>query len=85
MHTHVMSPVQSIPMYSQPLAMKPAPVDPLRSSVVHLLSRAQGVPCSTAAHSYMQLVPATSRFSLALDVLFPLLDAPVEVSTHCHS
>lgn len=85
MHTHVMNAMQPIPMYSQPLAMKPSLVDPLRSSVAHLLSRAHSLPCSAAAQSYMQLVPATSRFSLALDVLFPLLDAPVDVSTRCHS
>ena len=75
-----MNTMHSVNMYSQPIAMKPVQVDPLRSSVVHLLSRAQSLPCSAAAQSYTQLVPTTSRFSLALDVLFPLLDAPVDVS-----
>jgi hypothetical protein len=79
MRTDVMNIMQSVNLYSQPIAMKPVPVDPLRSSVVHLLSRAYSLPCSAAAQSYMQLVPATSRFSLALDVLFPLLDSPVDV------
>lgn len=75
-----MNAMQAVNFYPQPLAMKQGPVDPLRSSVVHLLSRAHTLPCSTAAQSYMQLVPATSRFSLALDVLFPLLDSPADVS-----
>lgn len=65
--------------HSQPLAAKQAPVDPLRSSVVHLLSRANAFPCSAAVQSFTQLVPPISRFQLALDVVLPVLDSPVDV------
>lgn len=71
--------------YPQPLAMKPTSVDPLRASVAHLLSRAGSLPCSAVAQSYMQLVPPTSRFTVALDVLFPLLDSSAEVSAPFHT
>ena len=67
--------------YSQPLATKQAQVDTLRSSVTHLLTRAQSLPCNTAAQSFTQLVPPISRFQLALDVVLPLLDSSVDVST----
>ncbi|KAI0341196.1 hypothetical protein BDW22DRAFT_1359447 [Trametopsis cervina] len=74
--------MQTATYFHQPMAsMKQAnAVDPLRSSVAHLLSRALNAPCSTAAQSYMQMVPSTSRFQLALDVLLPLLDSPAEIS-----
>ncbi|KDQ50785.1 hypothetical protein JAAARDRAFT_141358 [Jaapia argillacea MUCL 33604] len=49
--------------------------DPLRASVSHLLSRAYGLPCSTAAQAFVQLVQPTSRFQLALDALLPILDS----------
>jgi hypothetical protein len=59
----------------------PAPADPVRVSVGHLLSRAYSLPCSTAAQAFTQLVQPTSRFQLALDALLPLLDpnTPAEV------
>ncbi|KAI0698269.1 hypothetical protein BC835DRAFT_1335377 [Cytidiella melzeri] len=73
--------MQTATYYQQPLAMKSInPGDQLRSSVVHLLSRGLNLPCSAAAQSYAQMVPSTSRFQLALDVLLPLLDSSVELS-----
>jgi len=62
--------------FSQQLA--PMEADPLRLSVGQLLSRALNLPCSAAAQAFAQLVQPTARFQLALDVLLPLLDAPVD-------
>jgi hypothetical protein len=56
------------------LLKQPGSGDPVRASVNHLLSRAYGLPCSTAAQAFSQLVQPTSRFQLALDALLPLLD-----------
>ncbi|OSD03750.1 hypothetical protein PYCCODRAFT_1451490 [Trametes coccinea BRFM310] len=53
--------------------------DSTRASVTHLLAGACSTPCSTAAHTFMQIVPPLSRFQLALDVLMPMLDSPVEL------
>lgn len=72
--------MQTATYYQQPIAMKQVnAVDPLRSSVVHLIARALNLPCNAAAQSYIQMVPPTSRFQLALDVLLPLLDSSAEV------
>uniref|UniRef100_A0A0W0FP41 Uncharacterized protein n=1 Tax=Moniliophthora roreri TaxID=221103 RepID=A0A0W0FP41_MONRR len=49
-------------------------VDPVRAAVSHLLSTAYSLPCSTAAHSFANLVQPTSRFQLALDALLPILE-----------
>ncbi|KAI0070254.1 hypothetical protein K474DRAFT_1609025 [Panus rudis PR-1116 ss-1] len=49
------------------------------ASVSHLLSRAYALPCSTAAQAFTQLVQPISRFQMALEVLFPLLDSPAEI------
>lgn len=51
---------------------------PLRFSVGQLLTRALSLPCSTGAQAFTQLVQPTARFQLALDVLLPVLDAPVD-------
>ncbi|KAI0087555.1 hypothetical protein BDY19DRAFT_994871 [Irpex rosettiformis] len=73
--------MQTATYYQQPMAMKPVnAVDHLRSSIAHLLTRGLNLPCSTAAQSYNQMVPSTSRFQLALDVLLPLLDSTAELS-----
>ena len=80
MLTDVIRSMQTPNFYPHSLAVKSGANEPLRTSVAHLFSRAQNLPCSTAAQSYMQLVPTTLRFSLALEVVFPLLDAPIDVS-----
>ncbi|KAG7086048.1 hypothetical protein E1B28_003569 [Marasmius oreades] len=49
--------------------------DPVRAAVAHLLSKAYSLPCSTAAHSFSNLVQPTSRFQLALDALLPILES----------
>lgn len=73
--------MQTATYFQQPMAMKQLnPVDPLRSSVTQLMIRALNVPCSAAAQTYMQMVPSTSRFQLALDVFLPLLDSSGDVS-----
>ncbi|KAF9219849.1 hypothetical protein BS17DRAFT_740030 [Gyrodon lividus] len=54
--------------------------DPVRASVAHLLVRAYTLPCSTAAQAFSQLVQPTARFQLALDVLLPLLNSPVDLA-----
>ena len=75
--------MQTASFYQPPLAAKPttAPLgDTTRASVAHLLAGAVATPCSTAAHTFVQIVPPLLRFQLALDVLMPLLDSPVEVS-----
>lgn len=59
------------------MTFRPPPISDgasARASVVHLLSRAYSLPCSTAVQAFLQLVQPTSRFQLALDVLLPLLD-----------
>lgn len=53
--------------------------DPVRASVAHLLSRANGVPCSAAAQAFGQLVVPSERFGIALDVLLPSLSGKGEV------
>ncbi|KAK7026775.1 hypothetical protein VNI00_007079 [Paramarasmius palmivorus] len=52
----------------------PLGVDPVRAAVAHLFSKAYSLPCSTAAHSFANLVQPTSRFQLALDALLPILE-----------
>jgi len=61
------------------MVTKQPSVDPLRASVGVLLSRAYSLPCTAAAQAFNQLVPPTSRFQLALDVLLPLLDPPAQL------
>jgi hypothetical protein len=56
-------------------------IDPLHTSVGHMLTRAHSLPCSAAAQAFLQLVQPTSRFQLALDALLPRLDGSAEVST----
>lgn len=75
--------------YQLPLATKPQqqavmPADS-RASVTQLLAGACATPCSTAAHTFVQIVPPLSRFQLALDVLMPMLDARIEVSRFARS
>ena len=53
----------------------PRPVDPVKASVAHLLTKAYSLPCSTAAQAFTHLVQPMARFQLALDALLPLLDA----------
>ncbi|KAF8332471.1 hypothetical protein F5887DRAFT_996978 [Amanita rubescens] len=53
----------------------PHPVDPVKASVAHLLTKAYSLPCSTAAQAFTHLVQPMARFQLALDALLPLLDA----------
>ncbi|KAF8627554.1 hypothetical protein AX15_004374 [Amanita polypyramis BW_CC] len=53
----------------------PRPMDPVKASVAHLLTRAYSLPCSTAAQAFTNLVQPMARFQLALDALLPLLDA----------
>ncbi|KAI0334169.1 hypothetical protein GY45DRAFT_1295506 [Cubamyces sp. BRFM 1775] len=67
--------------YQLPLATKQQAMsgDSTRASVTHLLAGACSTPCSTAAHTFMQIVPPLSRFQLALDVLMPMLDSRVEL------
>ena len=55
-------------------AATPRPVDPVKASVAHLLTKAYSLPCSTAAQAFTHLVQPTARFQLALDALLPLLD-----------
>ena len=76
--------MQTASFYQPPLAMTQASNAPAgdstRASVNHLLAGACSTPCSTAAQTFVQIVPPLSRFQLALDVLMPMLDAPIEVS-----
>ena len=74
--------MQTASFYQPPLAAKPTAQmgDTTRASVAHLLAGAVATPCANAAHAFVQIVPPLSRFQLALDVLMPMLDAPVEVS-----
>ncbi|KAJ3893092.1 hypothetical protein GG344DRAFT_87377 [Lentinula edodes] len=58
-----------------------SPLDPLFTSIRHLLSRALSLPCSTAAQAFIQLVQPTLRFQVALDALLPLLDATANADT----
>lgn len=53
--------------------------DPVRTSVAHLLARADGIPCSAAAQAFAQLVQPAARFGIALDILLPLLSGYSEV------
>ena len=57
----------------------PAPSEPLRASVTHLLARAYNLPCTAAAQAFTQLVQPMTRFQLALDALLPLLSGNAEV------
>ncbi|PCH42915.1 hypothetical protein WOLCODRAFT_138110 [Wolfiporia cocos MD-104 SS10] len=59
-------------------SMKQSLADPVRAAVKRLLSEASSWPCSTAAHTFTHLVQQTSRFSVALDVLLPLLDTSID-------
>ena len=79
---YVAAMMQTVSFYQPPLATKQTVQmgDPTHASVAHLLAGAFTTPCSTAAHNFVQIVPPLSRFQLALDVLMPMLDAPVEVS-----
>ncbi|KAH8831263.1 hypothetical protein DL96DRAFT_1777570 [Flagelloscypha sp. PMI_526] len=52
----------------------------MHTSVVNLLTRAEVLPCSTAAMAFARLVPETTRFQVALDEIFPLLSGNGEVS-----
>ncbi|KAI0702571.1 hypothetical protein C8Q76DRAFT_632858 [Earliella scabrosa] len=74
--------MQTVSFYQPPLATKQTVQmgDPTHASVAHLLAGAFTTPCSTAAHNFVQIVPPLSRFQLALDVLMPMLDAPVELT-----
>ena len=66
-----------LPPSRRQMTFRPPPISDgasARASVVHLLSRAYSLPCSTAVQAFLQLVQPTSRFQLALDVLLPLLD-----------
>ncbi|KAM5538820.1 hypothetical protein V8D89_007542 [Ganoderma adspersum] len=76
--------MQTASFYQPPLATTPtsnAPMgDSTRASVNHLLAGACSTPCSTAAQTFVQIVPPLSRFQLALDVLMPMLDAPIELT-----
>lgn len=58
-----------------------SPLDPLFTSIRHLLSRALSLPCSTAAQAFIQLVQPTLRFQVALDALLPLLDGDLQTSS----
>ncbi|KAJ3005341.1 hypothetical protein NUW54_g4381 [Trametes sanguinea] len=78
--------MQTAALYQQlpPLATKQQQItsmsgDSTRASVTHLLAGACSTPCSTAAHTFMQIVPPLSRFQLALEVLMPMLDSRVEL------
>ncbi|KAI0752102.1 hypothetical protein C8Q74DRAFT_1211665 [Fomes fomentarius] len=74
--------MQTVSYYQPSLAAKKTATmgDATRASVHHLLAGAFATPCSTTAHNFMQMVPPLSRFQLALDVLMPILDAPVELT-----
>ena len=74
--------MQTASFYQPPLAAKPTVQmgDTTRTSVAQLLAGAVATPCSTAAHTFVQIVPPLSRFQLALDVLMPMLDSPGDVS-----
>ncbi|KAI0651362.1 hypothetical protein C8Q79DRAFT_897753 [Trametes meyenii] len=76
--------MQTASLYHLPLATKPQQpvtmsVDSTRASVTHHLASACSTPCSTAAHTFVQIVPPLSRFQLALDVLMPMLDARIDL------
>ncbi|EIN03586.1 hypothetical protein PUNSTDRAFT_147016 [Punctularia strigosozonata HHB-11173 SS5] len=45
----------------------------MKSSVRTLLATASSSPCSTAAQTFMALVPEMARFQISLDVLLPAL------------
>jgi len=70
--------MQTITALAPPLAMKQSAADPSRASVSHLLTQAYSLPCSTATQAFTQIVQPTSRFQVALDVLLPVLDSPIE-------
>ncbi|KIL55272.1 hypothetical protein M378DRAFT_91110 [Amanita muscaria Koide BX008] len=63
------------PPSSSTIPTRPGPLDPVKASVAHLLTRAYSLPCSTAAQAFAHLVQPVARFQLALDALLPLLDA----------
>ncbi|KAM6491078.1 hypothetical protein JOM56_013317 [Amanita muscaria] len=63
------------PPSSSTTPTRPGPLDPVKASVAHLLTRAYSLPCSTAAQAFAHLVQPVARFQLALDALLPLLDA----------
>ncbi|TDL26929.1 hypothetical protein BD410DRAFT_783028 [Rickenella mellea] len=63
---------------NSPTAVHP-PGDPVRASVIHLMSKACSLPCTAAALAFNQLVQPTARFQLALDALLPLLSGNGEL------
>ncbi|KAH9916386.1 uncharacterized protein BXZ73DRAFT_92491 [Epithele typhae] len=64
-----------------PQARSPSPRSPPgRRSSARTRLAPFATPCSTAAHTFVQIVPPLSRFQLALDVLMPMLDAPAELT-----
>ncbi|KAI0632790.1 hypothetical protein C8Q77DRAFT_1119739 [Trametes polyzona] len=73
--------MQTAAYHQLPLATKQYQMsmsgDSTRASVAQLLAGACATPCSTAAHTFVQIVPPLSRFQLALEVLMPMLDASV--------
>ncbi|KIL55173.1 hypothetical protein M378DRAFT_649041 [Amanita muscaria Koide BX008] len=60
------------PPSSSTTPTRPGPLDPVKASVAHLLTRAYSLPCSTAAQAFAHLVQPVARFQLALDALLPL-------------
>ncbi|KAI8972541.1 hypothetical protein BD414DRAFT_448329, partial [Trametes punicea] len=73
--------MQTASFYQLPLATKHQTMsgDSTRASVTQLLASACSTPCSTAAHTFVQIVEPLSRFQLALDVLMPMLDSRAEL------
>jgi hypothetical protein len=47
----------------------------MREAVSELIARGCSMPCSTSAQAFTQIVPAASRFQIALDKLLPVLDS----------
>lgn len=52
--------------------------EPVRTSVAHLLTRTDGIPCMAAAQAFTQLVQPASRFTVSLDLLLPILSGNSE-------
>ncbi|KAJ4485351.1 hypothetical protein J3R30DRAFT_3438969 [Lentinula aciculospora] len=77
----VLSPFSSSLLSSSSPSTSSSPLDPVLTSIRHLLSRALSLPCSTAAQAFTQLVQPTLRFQVALDALLPLLDGDLDASS----
>ena len=64
-----------------PAGLGMSATDPVRTSVAHLLTRTDGIPCMAAAQAFTQLVQSANRFTVSLDLLLPLVSGNADVSS----